>query len=219
MENINKVTLRGRITRMYSNPRITLITLAVRDYGGKRDSDGRLPSNRPVIAFFGKEGEEIASNFQQNDHITVTAKIQNTYNHLQLEGRQECWGITAEKTPAIAEAAGSGKGRLYPDDINEVIICGKVTNVAVRGNWIRISVHTATDGYRSTNFVSYHLKTGAEAYAKSLTKGSTVTVIGRLVTVERPDKKDKTGKKKKSYEDVIVREIVIENRASGGPEE
>lgn len=214
LTDINKVTLRGMITGILSNPSTTLVTVSVTDYKGKRDPiTGRPHRDSVVVSFFGQSGMQVASTFTRGDHVTVTGVIQNTYNHAQLDGRQECWGITIDETPTLTEeASGSRKGRLFPDDHNEVIIRGKVQSVRAAGPWARLSVKTAVDGYRSVNFISYWVG-GGEAYAKSLSAGSTVTIVGRVTVQERADKRRKG--KKIRFEDVVAREVVVDNVAHG----
>lgn len=221
MADINKVTLKGVLVMISSNPKTTLLTISIKDYRGKRDPNTGLPrKNMPVITFFGKEGQEIASKYNRGDHVTITGVIQNTYNHQQLEGRQECWGLSIQPTPSIAEAAGGENegltGRLYPDDVNEVVLKGKVTNVAANpgkngSGTVFISIKTAVDGYRSNSSVLYPMK-GADAFIKALTIGSTVTAVGKLSVAERPNRNDR--KKKIRFEAVIVRELFVNNKAS-----
>lgn len=219
--DINKVTLRGVITNIISNPKTTIVTVSTRDYQRKRDANGRLHTDAPVVTFFDKEGQDVADKFKKLDHVTVEAIIQNTYNHLQLDGRQECWGIKIEKTMSLIENANEGQeaavhpgrfGHLYPDDINQVVLTGKVTNVAARGAWARISIKTNTDGYRSVSFVSYYVQ-DAEQYARVLTKGSTISVVGKVTVAERNGVNGNKGKRIR-YEEVIARELVVLNRAT-----
>ena len=221
MADINKVTLRGVLVMISSNPKTTLLTISCKDYRGKRDPNTGLPrKNTPVITFFGKEGQEIAKKYNRGDHVTITGVIQNTYNHQQLEGRQECWGLTIEPTQSIAEAAGGEEealtGRLYPDDVNEVVLKGKVTNVATNqgkngSGTVFISIKTVVGEYKSNSSVLYPMK-GADAFVKALTVGSTVTAVGKLSVAERPNRNNK--KKKIRFEAVIVREFFVNNKAS-----
>lgn len=223
MTDINKVKLVGVVKDVYSNRRITLMTVSTMNLRMRRDPvTGRPQKDLPIVAFFDKEGMDVASRFHRGDHVTVEAVIQNTYNHMQLSGRQECWGISVKPTPSVEEGLSgvSGKGHIFPDDVNEVMLRGKVSAVHASGAWVRLSVKTAVDAgdgkYRSTSFCRYRAGDGA-AFAKGVPVGSTVTVIGRVITGERKSKKDKERNEK--YTDVIAREVIVENVARGGEAE
>lgn len=215
--HINDVTLKGMIVHISSFGKLTLVTLSVRNYARKPEQGQKFATDTPIISFFDAQAKEVAENFKRYDHVTIKAIVQNTYNRSQLTGRQECWGISIEKTPTvIGSETGDEAGHIYPDDVNKVVLKGKLVSAwATAPNWIKISLRTVGDNYKSTNIVSYRVE-NSKTYVSNLTKGSLIAMSGRISVINRKGKdvpEDRTkqvGKSKSTrYEEVIANELAV----------
>jgi hypothetical protein len=188
---INLVELRGRISHIYSTPKVTLITIVTRDYKQQRQKeDRRYPADSPTVSFFGKEAE----GFSEGDMVTIKAHNQSTYDPDRLTSRQECWGDSIERQAPVFSEAGADSG-IFEDDLNRFIIRGKVERVtfpAGSTGMAFLTVETTDGTYQSHNAIVYSSRDVRSSLARQkVAQGATVEITGRFTTRKKRDERGK----------------------------
>lgn len=188
---INLVELRGRISHIYSTPKVTLITVVTRDYKSQRpEGERRYPADSLTVSFFGKEAE----GFSEGDMVTIKAHNQSTYDPDRLTSRQECWGDSIERQAPVFSEAGADSG-IFEDDFNRFILRGKVERVSFppgSTGMAFLTVETTDGKYQSHNSVVYSARNVKESLARQkIAQGATVEITGRFTTKKKRDERGK----------------------------
>lgn len=191
-KDLNIVHLRGMVMNIHSSPKVTLVTLSIRDYLVKRTRNNQIFCNFPTVVFYEKQGTEIAQLYKKYDHVTVSGIVQSMYDYTSKVGGEEVWGLSMETTPSILERASEGlvKGIMYPEDLNRVIMAGQVvSSIAFGQNWLKVSVKIEVDRYQTSSNVSIYSRNAREI-AEILTKGKRVLLGGKIETqIRKKDEK------------------------------
>ena len=221
--DMNRVVLRGKVTGIYSTPKVTRLYLAIKDFQQKANENGWVRRNNVAVTFYGYDGAAAVKQVSKGEYVEVSGVIQNTRDVKTGKWSQECWGLTVDRCASLLERYSDGNvvGTVYPEDENLVILRGKVVSVHLyNSNWVNFTIKTRVADpskpktfYNSTNSVSYFSRT-AVADANELERpGAQVLVIGKVEGVE----KEEQGKKV-LHENVVVRDYSIINlKAPDGP--
>lgn len=202
----NSVELCGLITKVISNPKLTLFTVSCGYRGMKKDANGKYEWNSVTVAFYEKEGLYYAENFKKGDRVIVNCIAQTIRDHYQQESYTAFWGLTMEKE--------SGHS-ITKYDYNRVNITGKIVSAyAQESGWVTVYIHTRlekehpdvrrpgvslTDTYKSITPVRIFVGKDAETTVKEmLTKGTWVYINGHVYGRFRDNSMDPAnGKKRK----------------------
>lgn len=211
----NSVELCGKITNVFSNPKMTAFTVSCGYRGMKKNENGRYEWNSVTVVFYEKEGLYYASKFKKGDRVIVNCVAQTIRDHYNLSSYTAFWGLSME------EESGACIARY---DYNHVKLTGKITSASARENgWVTAYILTRlekerpdvqnqgrmiTDTYKSITPVRiYAGKNAAEKAVKEmLTKGTWVTLNGHVYG--RFFDRDQENRRRRSKAEYIIAEDI-----------
>lgn len=193
---VNSIVLQGVVVHKYTTNKATIITLKIQGPSGI--------SNAPKVVCF-SENALRASNYDLNDHITVTGNIQSSKRVLNDKEfyTQAVFAESISETPrAMGEAFGLAGGTYLPP-CNEFKLAGIVTSIVTpSSDVIRITLRTVKNGRTSIVQAFYHTKEVGK-YMQQIRVNDYICGVGSLQTA----KKIKDGETK-YYENVVFTDLV-----------